>query len=292
MLSKPATEQSSGTRSPARRSTVSSLRTSDGSAAVVASSRTQSVPPGDLYLAGLLPGLLLVVLTAIYGILIGYRSKREYVKFSLREVFASAWSAKWELLLPIFIVTIFVAGLTTMLQTAAAALAYVVIIECFITRDIKIFSQLPRIILKASTLMGAVLTLLSVAMGLTNYMVDIHLTDMLLGWLRTHIHSQVVFLLAFMGSMLGVLLSGASVNEVDERGQSIRGNTLLVLYNAADSRLEFHLPGDGGDHTWQPLVDTAREHPSATAFPIGGTYTLEPKSMALLRREEHSEYPA
>ncbi len=91
---------------------------------------------------------------------------------------------------------------------------------------------------------------------------------------------------------LGVLLSGASVNEVDERGQSIRGNTLLVLYNAADSRLEFHLPGDGGDHTWQPLVDTAREHPAATAFPIGGTYTLEPRSVALLRREEHSEYPA
>jgi C4-dicarboxylate transporter, DctM subunit len=170
--------------------------------AVVASSRTQSVPPGDLYLAGLLPGLLLVVLTALYGILIGRRSKREYVKFSLGEALSSAWSAKWELLLPLFIVTIFVTGLTTMLQTAAAAFAYVVIVECFITRDIKIFSELPGIVLRASTLMGAVLTLLSVAMGLTNYMVDIHLTDTLLSWLQTHIHSQIVFLLALNAILL------------------------------------------------------------------------------------------
>lgn len=168
---------------------------------VVASSPTQSVPAGDLYLAGLLPGLLLVVLTALYGIMIGRRSEREHLKFSWREVFASVWSAKWELLLPIFIVTIFATGLTTMLQTAAAALAYAVIVECFITRDIKIFSQLPGVLLKASTLMGAILTLLSVAMGLTNYMVDIHLTDTILGWVQTHVHTQVMFLL-----MLNVIL--------------------------------------------------------------------------------------
>ena len=64
--------------------------------------------------------------------------------------------------------------------------------------------------MKASTLMGAVLTLLSVAMGLTNYLVDIHLTDMLLGWVQTHIQSQVVFLLALnvilliLGSVLEI----------------------------------------------------------------------------------------
>lgn len=177
---------------------------------VVASNRSQSVPAGDLYLAGLLPGLLLVVLTAIYGILIGRRAERAYLKFSWREVFASAWLAKWELLLPVFIVVIFASGLTTMLQTAAAALAYVVIIECFVTGDIKIFSELPGILLKASILMGAVLTLLSVAMGLTNYMVDIHLTDQLLGWVQTHIHSQIVFLLVLnvilliLGSVLEI----------------------------------------------------------------------------------------
>jgi tripartite ATP-independent transporter DctM subunit len=177
---------------------------------VVASNRSQTVPADNLYLAGLLPGLLLVVLTALYAILIGGRSECERVKLSWREAVASAWAAKWELLLPVFIVTIFVSGLTTMIETAAAALAYAVIVECFITRDIRIFKQLPGVLVKASALMGAVLTLLSVAMGLTSYLVDAQIPDALLAWVQAHIHSQVVFLLALnvilliLGSVLEI----------------------------------------------------------------------------------------
>jgi tripartite ATP-independent transporter DctM subunit len=177
---------------------------------VVASTRNQTVPADNLYLAGLLPGLLLIVLTALYAILIGGRSESERVKLSLREALASAWAAKWELLLPVFIVAIFASGLTTMIETAAAALAYAVVVECFVTRDIGIFKELPGVLLKASALMGAVLTLLSVAMGLTNYLVDAQIPDALLAWVQTHIHSQVMFLLALnvillvLGSVLEI----------------------------------------------------------------------------------------
>ena len=57
-------------------------------------------------------------------------------------------------MLPVVIVALFVSGFATMLETAAAALAYTVIVECFITRDIKIFSELPEVLLKAAALMG------------------------------------------------------------------------------------------------------------------------------------------
>jgi C4-dicarboxylate transporter, DctM subunit len=176
----------------------------------VASTRIQTVPAGDLYLAGLLPGMLLVVLTALYGVWIGRRNKDAYQRFSAREALAAAWSAKWELLLPVFIITIFATGLTGMMQTAAAAFAYTVIVECFITRDIKVFKELPEVLLKASALMGAVLTLLSVAMGLTGYLVAANLPDQLLAWVQAHIHSQVMFLLALniilliLGSVLEI----------------------------------------------------------------------------------------
>jgi tripartite ATP-independent transporter DctM subunit len=178
---------------------------------VVASNRNQTVLAGDLYLAGLLPGLLLLVLTAFYGILIGRRrTERKETRFSWREVFASAWAAKWELLLPVFIISIFATGLTTMIETAAAALAYAIIVECVITRDITLGRQLPEVLLKASALMGAVLTLLSVALGLTNYLVDAQIPDQLLVWVQTHIHSQIVFLLVLnvilliLGSVLEI----------------------------------------------------------------------------------------
>jgi tripartite ATP-independent transporter DctM subunit len=177
---------------------------------VVASTRNQTVAADDLYLAGLLPGLLLVVLTAFYGIVVGRRAEREQAAFAWREVGASAWGAKWELLLPVFIVVLFASGLASMVETAAAALAYAVLVECFVTRDIHIVKSLPEVLLKAAALMGAVLILLSVAMGLTSYLVDAMIPDMLLTWVRTHIHSQVMFLLALnvlllvLGSVLEI----------------------------------------------------------------------------------------
>ena len=177
---------------------------------VVASSRDASVPADQLYLAGLIPGILLVVLTAIYGIVIGRRVAQERGKFSWREVGASTWAAKWELLLPVVIIALFVTGTATMLETASAALAYTVIVECFITRDIKIFSALPGVMLRAAALMGAVLTLLAIAMGLTNYLVDAMIPDQILAWVQVHIHSPMLFLLALnvllliLGSVLEI----------------------------------------------------------------------------------------
>ena len=163
---------------------------------IVASGGDVTVPADNLYIAGLLPGMLLVVLTALYGMVIGRQAGRERQKFTLGEVVRAPWHAKWELLLPVVIVVLFMSGLATMLQTAAAALAYAVVVECFITHDLKIFRSLPQALLKAAALMGAVLILLSVAMGLTIYLVDVQLPDMLLSWVQAHIHSDIVFLLA------------------------------------------------------------------------------------------------
>jgi len=177
---------------------------------VVASSREASVPADQLYLAGLLPGLLLVALTAGYGVIVGRRVERDQPPFSWREVGASAWAAKWELLLPVVIIALFVSGTATLLETAAAALAYAVIVECFVTRDIKLTTELPSVLLKAAALIGAVLTLLAVAMGLTNYLVDAMIPDAILAWVKLHIHSPVVFLLALnvilliLGSVLEI----------------------------------------------------------------------------------------
>ena len=130
--------------------------------------------------------------------------------FCWREAVAATWGAKWELMLPVVIVALFVSGTTTMIETAAAALAYAVIVECFITRDIHVFKGLPEVLLQAAGLMGAVLTLLSIAMGLTSYLVDAQIPDAILAWVKLHIQSQVVFLLVLnvillvLGSVLEI----------------------------------------------------------------------------------------
>ncbi len=163
---------------------------------VVASSRDQVVGLDQLYIAGFLPGLLLVVLTAAYGILVGRHVARARQAFKWKELFVATWKAKWELALPFVVIGMYASGWLTMLETAAAAVAYTVIVECFITRDLHVFKTLPGVLLKAAGLMGAVLILLSIAMGLTNYLVDAQVPDLVLAWVQAHIHSKEVFLLA------------------------------------------------------------------------------------------------
>lgn len=169
---------------------------------VVASAREMSVPADFLYLAGLLPGLLLVVLVAAYGISVGGRIKAGRQPFLWKEAVAASWEAKWELILPFLVVGLFVSGLTSMVETAAAAFAYSVVVECFITRDIAFVRGLPGVIFRSGSLMGAVLMLLSIAMGLTSYLVDAQIPNVLMTWVTTHIHSQLVFLLVLNGILL------------------------------------------------------------------------------------------
>lgn len=164
--------------------------------AVVASSAEISVPADQLYLAGLIPGTLLVAIVAIYGVIVGRRSATTTQPFQLREALAGAWGAKWELGLPLFVVTLFVTGLASMVETAAAAVAYAVVTQCFVTRDIHFRRDLPGVLVKAATLMGAILILLSVAMGLTSYIVDAQIAQQLLEWVQLHVESRLVFLLA------------------------------------------------------------------------------------------------
>ncbi|MCU0241557.1 MAG: TRAP transporter large permease [Vicinamibacteria bacterium] len=163
---------------------------------VVAGARDFNVPADTLYLAGLLPGLIMVALVAAYGIFVGRRCASHREAFAWKKLAQSAWQAKWELGLPIVIVAAFGSGLTSLIETAAAAVAYTVVIECLITRDVDLWRGLPRALSKAAMLTGAILILLSAAMGTTSYIVEAQVPDLLVAWVRAHIHSPLVFLLA------------------------------------------------------------------------------------------------
>lgn len=169
-----------------------------------------NVPADSLYLAGLLPGLLLILIVAAYGMHVGRKVKGGRQAFSAREALTSFWAARWELSVPIIVVGLFATGLTTMVEAAAVAFAYAIVVECFVTRDIHPFKQLPGVLVKAGVLCGAVLILLSSALGLTSWLVDAQIPDLLLKAVQAHIHSQHMFLLVLnlvllvLGSVLEI----------------------------------------------------------------------------------------
>ncbi len=161
-----------------------------------------SVSARDLYLAGLLPGLLLVLLVAAWGIHVGRKLDAERPPFDPRELGAAAWAAKWELSVPVVVIVLFMAGWASIVEASAFACAYSVVVECFVTRDVHPTRDLPQILVKAGVVVGAVLILLSAAMGLSGYLVLEQIPDQLLEWVQGHISSQWVFLLALNGLLL------------------------------------------------------------------------------------------
>jgi len=169
---------------------------------VILYSIVANVPADSLYIAGLVPGFLMVLIVALYGIQVGWKSQTSRQPFSWREVLASAWVAKWELSVPVVVILLFTSGFATMVETAAIAFAYAVVIECFVTRDIHPFRDLPKVLVDAGVLCGSVLILLSMALGLTGWLVDAQIPDALLGAVRAHISSPALFLLVLNVALL------------------------------------------------------------------------------------------
>jgi tripartite ATP-independent transporter DctM subunit len=173
---------------------------------VTASSPGSAAPVSveQLYIGGLLPGLFLVVLVSLYGIQQGVKAKAPRQPFRRAEVLHALWAAKWDLMLPVLVMATFATGVATVVEAAAIGAAYALCVELFVYRDVHPFYGLPGVLVHAAALVGAVVVLLGVALGLTNYLVLAEVPMKLVEWVQTHIHSQWVFLLV-LNVMLLVL---------------------------------------------------------------------------------------
>ena len=158
-------------------------------------------PIEDLFLGGLLPGLLMIVLVAAYGVSTGIKHGAPRHPFRPREAFASMWEAKWDLGLPTLVVVAVVSGFATIVEASAIAAAYALFVELVVFREVKPLTGLPRVLLDAGTLVGSVLILLGVALGLTSWFVDAEIPSLLVDWMTAHVKSPALFLL-----MLNVVL--------------------------------------------------------------------------------------
>lgn len=165
--------------------------------AVVAHQRVE-----DLFIAGFVPGLLLVTIVSLYAVAVGVRIQAPRHEFALREAGLALWGAKWELGVGIVVVASIFTGFATMVEAAALALVGAIASQSFVFRDIDPWRALPRVLVNAATLVGAVVILLGVAMGLTSYLVDAEIPAAVLAWTRQHISSPLTFLLVLNLALL------------------------------------------------------------------------------------------
>jgi tripartite ATP-independent transporter DctM subunit len=164
--------------------------------AVIATNSGANVEIKNIFLGGLLPGILLVGLTIWWGVTKAKPdADKEKDPFNAKEAYKAAWEAKWELLLPVVALVSLFGGFATPVEAAALTAFYALIIEVFIYRDLHLFRDVPRVMAECGLLVGGVLLILGVAMGFTNYLIDAQVPDMAVDWATSTITSKWVFLL-------------------------------------------------------------------------------------------------
>ena len=167
----------------------------------------------QLFVGGFLPGVLMVLALAALGIFQALRRRPDAAtgqdsarpRFHLRPALQAARAAAWELALPVIVVALYFGGITTLVETAAAATIYVLLVATVVHRDIAL-RALPRVLAKCTPIIGGVMVILALAKGLSYFMVDAEVPTSLAAWVTGAISSRLLFLILLN---LTLLVAGA-----------------------------------------------------------------------------------
>lgn len=158
-------------------------------------------PIDDLFVAGIVPGTLMVVLLAFYS----YWSNRGARHATGEASFAGVWSAvsaaRWELPLPIVVLGGIYSGYFAVSEAAAVTAVYVLVVEFGVLREIR-FARLPGLVRESMVLVGGILMILGMSLASTNYMIDIEVPQRLFGLMSEYVESQTTFLVALLVFLL------------------------------------------------------------------------------------------
>ncbi len=151
-----------------------------------------SIP--QLFLAGLLPGIFMVLLLSIYSMYKGVRGECRIIAFTFRELFMASQGAVWEILLPVVVFGGIYSGFLALSEAAAITVFYVLVVALLINRDVKL-RQMPTVVLKTVMMVGGIIIILGAALAFNSFLVDQQVPGRILDWIQTHVESKFVFLL-------------------------------------------------------------------------------------------------
>ncbi|TSA19359.1 TRAP transporter large permease subunit [bacterium] len=155
-----------------------------------------------LFVAGLIPGLLLIAFLSAYSLRVSIKAKVPKIPFHWKKVATTLRAAAWELPLPFVVIGGIYGGAFTATEAAAITAFYAFIVEVFIYKDLHLFRDVPRVMKKSMVLVGAILMILGSALGLMNYLIDQQVPQRLFEVVQQHVSSRVMFLLILNGFLI------------------------------------------------------------------------------------------
>jgi C4-dicarboxylate transporter DctM subunit len=151
-----------------------------------------SIP--QLFLAGLIPGILPIVLLSMYSMYKGVRGECRGITFDLQEFIATFRETIWEILLPVVIFGGIYSGFLAVSEAAVVTVVYVLLVALLINRDVKL-NQMPTIVVKTVVMVGSIIIILGAALAFNSLLIDQQVPNKILLWIQGQVESKFAFLL-------------------------------------------------------------------------------------------------
>lgn len=161
------------------------------------------VPIGSMFLAGLVPALVMVMFLLMVG---GYlkrdpgtapRPQAVAVRADGKLLASTVWDAKWELAAPFVAIGSLVSGMATPMESAALTGLYAVLTQALAHRELD-WRLLGRCLTDCAQIIGGVMLILGMALGLTNFLIDAGIPDAAIEWVQSVIPNKFMFLLVLI----------------------------------------------------------------------------------------------
>jgi len=160
------------------------------------------VPIDSLFRAGLLPGLLMLVLLAGWSLWVN-RGNRKMHEFSSASLVAALRESAWELPLPLVVLGGIYSGFFAVSEAAAVTAVYVLIVEVLILREVSL-AKLVHVMRESMLLVGAILVILGVSLASTNYAISAEVPQRLLELVASTVASPATFLVLLLLFLLAL----------------------------------------------------------------------------------------
>jgi C4-dicarboxylate transporter DctM subunit len=155
----------------------------------------------DMFLAGIIPGLILTLVLTLYSVWVNKHMPRK--AFDLGRFLTSLKAGIWSLLMPVILLGGIYSGYFTATESAAIALTYAIFIETFIHREMEL-KQLYETVVSTTEMLGGLVPIIAIAMSLNLLLTAEQVPANLANWMTSHVEDKWMFIIGLNLMLLAV----------------------------------------------------------------------------------------
>lgn len=148
----------------------------------------------DLFIAGLLPALLMIIVLYIYGVYVNKDQNIQLTPFNRKVFFQCVWESKWELFIPVLVLGGIYSGALVISDAAAITALYVLFFTVLVKKEVSL-KKLPEVALDSMKMVGSILLILAVALAFSSFLINADVPSKVFDFIETRIDSKWQFLI-------------------------------------------------------------------------------------------------